>query len=181
MRALSGFPSRLRAFVPGFRLALSGLALAAGCATSAGPTAETPAGHASSSSSPSAAANELRLTATAPSQETAEGAGVGVLRGTPEILELSVVGISNPSSQSFSIKASLIQPDGVADIGTVSPYPPDATGTYMAVVPSALRSVVVAQAHAARVRLTLVPLSPDRLLAEPLEVVVAAPVWRSAR
>jgi hypothetical protein len=164
--------------------ALAGLAPGPGCAAAKtkgqGENADVGPGAAVTPARP-----DLRLTAAAPSQVTPPGAGLGVMRGAPELLELSILSIRNPASQSFSIKATVLAPElagaGVIDIGRFTPYPPDATGTYLAAVPAALRSLVVAQARTARVRLTLVATSPDRPLAEPLEVVVSPPVWRASR
>ena len=121
----------------------------------------------------------VTLAASAPRQDlaiTAPGC-------TPSTLTLTIAALDNPSSQAFSLDASVVWSNtGAATleetIGRVTPYPATQPGSFMLAVPEAARRLVSRSGGQLTLRLALQPITAERPLAEPLRVTLAHPAWR---
>jgi len=118
----------------------------------------------------------VTLTAAAPRQDVAIAPPAGATS-----LSLTMVTIDNPSSQAFSLVATLVfTASGSAveeTIGTVSPYPATQPGSFLIPVPEAARKWLSRTDGQLALRLTLQPIAAHPL-AEPLRVAIGDPVWR---
>jgi hypothetical protein len=120
------------------------------------------------------------LTASAPRQDLT----LSPLPARPTTLTLTIAGIEDPSSQAFSISASLVwnATSGGGPIeqplGNVTPYPATQPGSFVLGVPDAARRMLARSDGQLSLRLALQPVPADRPLAEPLRVTLADPAWR---
>jgi hypothetical protein len=120
------------------------------------------------------------LTAGAPRQDVA----LSPLPAGPATLTLTIAGISNPSSQAFSVRASVVWSGaggtGAIEqtIGSVTPYPPTRPGSFALGVPEAARRTLARSDGQLSLRLALQPIAADRPLADPLRVTLGDPAWR---
>lgn len=116
----------------------------------------------------------VALTPTAPRQDLTVSPPAGAAT-----LVLTLVTIENPSSQAFSLAASLAAQSGAHEeqIGSVTPFPATRPGSFVLTLPEAARTSVTRDGPLV-LRLTLQPIASDRPLAEPLRVTVGAPAWR---
>jgi len=94
-------------------------------------------------------------------------------------LVLTLATIHNPSSQAFSLAASLAITGGASEeaIGSITPFPATQPGSFVLTLPEPARKAL-ARGGQLLLRLTLQPIAADRPLTEPLRVTVAAPAWR---
>jgi hypothetical protein len=96
-------------------------------------------------------------------------------------LSLTMVTIDNPSSQAFSLAASLaFASAGHAveeSIGTVSPYPATQPGSFVLTIPEAARKWLSRTDGQLSLRLSLQPIASDRPLPDPLRVTIGDPAW----
>jgi hypothetical protein len=119
----------------------------------------------------------VTLTAAAPRQE---------LRVAPPsattTLALTIATIDNPSSQAFSLAASMVwssATDGPVEvsIGSVTPFPATQPGSFVLALSEAARDQLTRHGNASSLRLSLQPIAADRPLVEPLRVTVGDPAW----
>jgi hypothetical protein len=114
----------------------------------------------------------LVLSVAAPSGE----ATPSVAGGAPQVLQIEISRIDNPSHQAFTIAISLVSPPSPAapaSVGSVAPYPPDQPSRLMLLLPPAVQAAIAAGAPPPRFRLVLQPVATDRALIAPLQVTVA--------
>ncbi len=122
----------------------------------------------------------VTLTATAPRQDLT----LSPTPATPTTLTLTIAGIEDPSSQAFSVSASVVwnATSGGAPIeqilGSITPYPATQPGSFVLDVPDAARRMLARSDGRLSLRLALQPVAADRRLAEPLRVTLADPAWR---
>lgn len=122
----------------------------------------------------------VTLTATAPRQDLT----LSPPPARPTTLTLTIAGIEDPSSQAFSVSASVVwnAASGGAPIeqtlGSVTPYPATQPGSFVLDVPGAARRMLARSDGRLSLRLALQPVAADRPLAEPLRVTLADPAWR---
>ena len=121
----------------------------------------------------------VTLTAGAPRQDLAITAP-----GTaPSALTLTIATIENPSSQAFSLSASVMWSNAGAaaieeTIGRATPYPATQPGSFMLAVPEAVRRTLSRSYGQLVLRLSLQPIAADRPLSDPLRVTLGDPAWR---
>ena len=89
--------------------------------------------------------------------------------GAPQLLQIELAQIDNPSRQAFAIAVFL----GSAPVGTVAPYPPDQPGRLSLLVPPAVQSAIAANQVPPRFRLVLQPAANDHPLLAPLQISVS--------
>lgn len=122
----------------------------------------------------------VTLTASSPRQDVA----LSPLPAGPTTLTLTITGVEDPSSQGFSISASVVGSAAsgggpiVQPVGNVAPYPATQPGRFVLGVPDAARQLLARRDGPLRLRLALQPIAADRPLAEPLRVTLADPAWR---
>jgi hypothetical protein len=141
-----------------------------GLACSAGPKAKV------SEAMDVAAAQLLVLSVQAPSGDARPAA----VTGAPQVLQIEISQIDNPSRQAFAIAVSSIAPSGagaesrsLAPVGSVAPYPADQPSLLTLLVPPAVQSAIAGSPAPPRFRLMLQPVATDRALVAPLQVTVA--------
>jgi hypothetical protein len=135
------------------------------------------------------------LTATTPRHDVALAASLAPATpaappAAPTTLTITIAAIDNPSSQPFSLGASVLagtadpragagdsRTAGAVEIGSITPYPADLPGQFVLALPEPTRELVARDPRAS-LRLTLQPISADRPLAEPLRVTIGALTWR---
>jgi hypothetical protein len=125
---------------------------------------------------------EITLTSTIPSTELP----LGTVPRDPEAMEVVIVRIANPAAQAFSVRLGVVpggagKPGRAVDIGSFTPFPADRAGKYLVAIPEPARAVLARRDPGTRLRVSLVPVSPQRPLPASLEVVVAEPSWRGPR
>jgi hypothetical protein len=118
----------------------------------------------------------VTLTPTAPRQDVTIAPAAGATT-----LSLTMATIDNPSSQAFSLTATLIW-SGAGNtveetIGTVSPYPATQPGSFVLTVPEAARKWLARSDGQLALRLALQAVAADRPLADPLRVTIGEPAW----
>jgi len=121
----------------------------------------------------------VTLTASAPRQDIA----LPAVAAAPATLTLAIAAIDNPSSQAFSLGASVVwSAAGAAaieeTIGSVTPYPATQPGSFALTVPEAARKSLARGDGQLALRVVLLPIAADRALPEPLRVTLGDPVWR---
>jgi len=119
------------------------------------------------------------LTAGAPRQDLA----LSALATPPATLTLTIAAIDNPSSQAFSLGASVMWSATGAGaieetIGSIAPYPATEPGSFALGVPEAARRTLARSDGQLSLRLSLQPIAADRPLADPLRVTLGDPAWR---
>ena len=118
----------------------------------------------------------VTLTAAAPRQDVTIAPPAGATT-----LSLTMATIDNPSSQAFSLAATLVwtSAGNAAEetIGTVSPYPATQPGSFVLTIPEAARKFLSRTDGQLSLRLTLQPIAADRPLADPLRVTIGDPAW----
>ena len=147
-----------------------GLLAALGLACSAGPKAKV------SEAMDVAPAQLLVLSIQAPSGDARPAANTGA----PQVLQIEVTQIDNPSHQAFTVAVFSIASSGagadnrsLAPVGAVAPYPPDQPSRLTLLVPPAVQAAIAASPSPPRFRLLLQPVATDRSLVAPLQVTVA--------
>jgi hypothetical protein len=121
----------------------------------------------------------VTLTASAPRQDIA----LSALAAAPATLTLAITAIDNPSSQAFSLGASVVWSAAGAPaieeaIGSVTPYPASQPGSFALGVAEAASKALARGDGQLALRVSLLPIDADRALAEPLRVTLGDPVWR---
>jgi hypothetical protein len=134
-----------------------------GLACSAGPKMRVP------ESMDVAPSQPLVLSVAAPSGETTPS----TVTGAPQLLQIEIAQIDNPSRQAFTIAVSYVSSSAAAVVGTVAPYPPDQTGRLSLLVPPAVQLAIAANQAPPRFRLALQPAATDRPLQPPLQISVS--------
>jgi hypothetical protein len=119
----------------------------------------------------------ITLTAAVPRQELAVSPPIGATT-----LDLTIAAIENPSSQAFSVAASLVWSSAAGaptevSIGSVTPFPATQPGSFVLTLPEAGRKQLAGGNSQLTLRLSLEPIAADRSLAEPLRVTVGDPAW----
>lgn len=107
----------------------------------------------------------LVLSAAAPSGEAPPSA----ITGAPQLLQIEIAEIDNPSRQAFAIAVFF----GSASVGTVTPYPPDQAGRLSLLVPPAVEAAIAANQAPPRFRLVLQPAATDHPLLAPLQISIS--------
>jgi hypothetical protein len=129
---------------------------------------------------PSQNMHTVTLTARSPRQEVA----LSPLPAGPTTLTLTITGVEDPSSQAYSVSASVVWNAAsgggpiVQLVGSVTPYPATQPGRFVLGVPDAARHMLARRDGRLSLRLALQPTAADRPLAEPLRVTLADPAWR---
>jgi hypothetical protein len=119
-----------------------------------------------------APAQLLVLSVQAPSGEGTPAA----VTGAPQVLQVDVTQIDNPSHQAFTIAVFFVSPSPApaqTPVGAVAPFPPDQPGRLSLLVPPAVQAAIAASPAPARFRLVLQPVATDRSLVAPLQATVA--------
>ena len=119
----------------------------------------------------------VTLTPTTPRQDVTIAPAAGATT-----IVLTMATIDNPSSQAFSLTATLTWSGGSSGaieeaIGTVSPYPATQPGSFVLTVPEAARKWLSRTDGQLALRLVLQPVAADRPLADPLRVTIGEPAW----
>jgi hypothetical protein len=119
------------------------------------------------------------LTAAGPRQQVA----VTPFAVAPTNLSLTIESIENPSTQPFSVRASLRWQGGQgppveSEIATITPYPSDQAGTFSLVIPPAAGRSAILVGGRLTLILELLPIRSDQALVEPLQVTLGALTWR---
>ena len=127
----------------------------------------------------SAAPMATVLTASAPHQELP----LATVAAKPATVTLTIAAIDNPSSQAFSLAASVAwtSNDGhrtVEPLRRVTPYPPNRPGSFVIALDAPVRSLFGRGDGQLALVLALQPIATDRPLIEPLRVSISPPVWR---
>lgn len=155
-------------------LAVTG-ALAGALACSAEPRSADPKDPGDPTSQPNQM-HGVTLTPTAPRQDVAIAPAAAATT-----LVLTMATIDNPSSQAFSLSATLIWTGNGTTaeetIGTVSPFPATQPGSFVLTVPDAARKWLARGDGQLALRLALQPVAADRPLADPLRVTIGEPAW----
>ena len=128
---------------------------------------------------PSQKMHGIILTASTPQQDLA----ILALPAAPGTLTLTIATIDNPSSQAFSVGASVSWSNagtGAIEetIGSVTPFPATQPGSFALGVSEAARRLLSRSNGQLSLRLSLQPIASDRPLAEPLRVILDDPAWR---
>lgn len=115
----------------------------------------------------------ITLTASAPRQDIAISPPPGATT-----LSLTMMAIDNPSSQAFSLAASLTVSGAAAEesIGVVTPFPATQPGSFVLTLSDAARRWLARDGQLT-LRLTLQPIASDRALPDALRVTVGDPAW----
>lgn len=127
----------------------------------------------------SAAPMAAVLTASAPHQELP----LTAFATAPAGVTLTIAAIDNPSSQAFSLAASVAwtSSDGqrtVEPLRRVTPFPANRPGSFAVTLDAPVRSLLGHGDGQLALILALQPIAADRPLHEPLGVSISAPVWR---
>lgn len=99
-------------------------------------------------------------------------------------LTLTITRIEDPSSQAFSVSASVVWNAAaggepiVQPLGSVTPYPATQPGRFVLGIPDAARHLLARRDGRLSLRLALQPIAADRPLVEPLRVTLAVPAWQ---